>query len=113
MRLPGGQVKELLTELASDEEAHLQFHSDFLRLYAQGILPGLIFSLAWRLTTLAAAVVVLIDHRRALRQLEISNKLVWQRWMYLVRETEKQIRNARPDYRFLSQVNENFGLEPI
>jgi len=113
MRLPGGQVKELLTELASDEEAHLQFHSDFLRLYAQGILPGLIFSLAWRLTTLAAAVVVLIDHRRALRQLEISNKLVWQRWMYLVRETEKQIKNARPDYRFLSQVNENFGLEPI
>lgn len=113
MRLPDGRVKELLTELATDEEAHLQFHSDFLRLYVQGILPGLVFSLVWRLTTLAAAMVVLIDHRLALRQLEISNKLVWQRWMYLVRETEKQIKNTRPDYCFLSKVNENFGLEAI
>jgi len=108
MRLPAGELRDSLDELAADEEAHLKFHSDFLRLYCQGILPGLIFSLVWRLVTYAAAIVVIIDHHRALSRMGIPVRLVWRRWMYLVDETERQVKSTKPDYRFLQQVNIDF-----
>jgi len=110
MRLPEGQVRGLLNELAKDEEAHLKFHSDFLRLYAQGTLPGLFFRLIWRIVTYAAAIMVTIDHRHALKQMDIPLKLVWQRWMFLVRETESQITTQKPNYQFLQQVNIDYQL---
>ena len=113
MRLPAGQLRALLEELANDEEAHLRFHSDFLRLYAQGILPGFAFSLIWRGVSYAAAIVVMIDHRRALKQMDIPLKLVWQRWMFLVGATEKQIKTAKPNYQFLQQVNIDYQLDAI
>ena len=110
MRLPAGQLRDLLDELAKDEEAHLKFHSDFLRLYCQAYIPCLLFRLTWRLVTYSAAVMVTIDHLRALRQMKIPLKLVWQRWLFLVRATEKQITTTIPDYRFLDQVNVDFKL---
>jgi lipopolysaccharide/colanic/teichoic acid biosynthesis glycosyltransferase len=113
MRLPAGQIRDLLDELASDEEAHLKFHCDFLRLYAQGILPGLVFSLLWRLVTYAAAIVVIIDHRQALQHMDIPLKLVWQRWMFLVDATEKQITTVKPNYQFLQQVNIDYPVDAI
>ena len=113
MRLPAGQIREALDELATDEEAHLKFHSDFLRLYFQGILPGLVFSLVWRVITYAAAIVVLIDHRQALNKMDIPLKLVWQRWMFLVDETQKQITASRPNYQFLQQVNVDYPLDAL
>ena len=113
MRLPEGQLRNLLDELASDEEAHLKFHSDFLRLYAQSILPALVFKLVWRLVTYAAVIVVTIDHRHALKQMNIPYRLVWKRWMFLVHETEKQITTAKPNYRFLQQVNIDYRLYAI
>lgn len=105
MHLPAGQLRNLLDELATDEEAHLKFHSDFLRLYSQGLLSGLLFRLVWRLVTYTAVVVVTIDHRYALKQMNIPLRLVWQRWMYLVHKTEAQITTTKPDYQFLNQVN--------
>jgi len=113
MRLPAGQLRDLLNELAQDEEAHLKFHSDFLRLYVQGILPGLIFSLVWRAVTYTAALVVVIDHRHALKHMGIPSSLVWQRWMFLVGETEKQIRTATPSYLFLQQVNDDYQMDAL
>lgn len=113
MRLPAGQIRDSLEELANDEEAHLKFHSDFLRLYVQGILPGLVFSLVWRLVTYTAAIVVIIDHRHALKQMDIPHKLVWQRWMFLVDATEKQIKTAKPNYQFLQQVNIDYQQDAI
>lgn len=113
MRLPAGQMRDLLDELSTDEEAHLKFHSDFLRLYTQGILPGLVFSLVWRSLTFAAAIVVLIDHYQALARMGIPIRLVWARWMYLVQATERQIKTAKPDYRFLQQVNIDFQTDAI
>ena len=113
MRIPVGQLRDALDELAKDEEAHLRFHSDFLRLYAQGVLPGLVFMLVWRAITYMAAIVVILDHRHALHQLDIPIKLVWERWMYLVDETEKQIKTAKPDYQFLRQVNTDYQQDAI
>lgn len=110
MRLPAGQLQNMLDELATDEEAHLKFHSDFLRLYAQGYLPTLLFKLVWRSVTYAAVIVVTIDHRHALQQMDIPLRLVWQRWMYLVHETEAQITTIKPDYQFLRQVNLDYQI---
>jgi lipopolysaccharide/colanic/teichoic acid biosynthesis glycosyltransferase len=108
LRLPDGQLRCLLEELAADEEAHLQFHSAFLRMCSGGTLHtfhAMVFKVIWRLVTFSAAIVVSIDHRRALNALDIPLGLVWQRWMYLVRETEAQVMNPRPDYHFLQKVN--------
>ena len=113
MRLPEGQLRCLLEELANDEEAHLKFHSDFLRLYTQSILPKLAFKLAWRMVTYAAVIVVTIEHRHALKKMDIPIQLVWKRWMFLVHETEKQIISAKPDYHFLQQVNDDYQLYAI
>tara|TARA_B100002003_G_C13940637_1_gene456480 strand:+ start:114 stop:596 length:483 start_codon:yes stop_codon:yes gene_type:complete len=113
MRLPAGQVRDLVDGLAKDEKAHLKFHSGFPRLYVQGILPGLIFGPVWRLATYAASIVVTIDHRHALKQMDISLKPVWQRWMFPVHETEKQITTTKPDCQFLQQVNIDYQLYAI
>jgi len=105
LRLPHGQLRELLEELAQDEEAHLQFHSAFLRMCTPSVTRGLVFKLVWRLVTYSAAVVVSIDHRHSLRALDIPLAQVWRRWLYLVRETEAQVISRRPDYHFLRKVN--------
>lgn len=113
MSLPQGQLRALLNELAGDEEAHLQFHSDFLRLYAQGMVSGLVFRLSWRFVTYAALVVVTLDHRHALKAMNIPLRLVWRRWLFLVHETEKQITRAKPDYQFLQQVDVDYNLGTV
>lgn len=113
MRLPGGELRNSLDELASDEQAHLKFHSDFLRLYAQGILPGLIFTLLWRLVMYIAAIVVIVDHRRVLREMRIPLKVVWKRWMFLAYSTERQIKTVRPDYQFLNQADIEHQLSSL
>ncbi len=105
LRLPHGQLRSLLEELAQDEEAHLQFHSAFLRICTRSAMHALVFKLMWRLVTFSAAIVVSIDHRHSLRALDLSLAQVWQRWMYLVRETEAQVISREPDYHFLRKVN--------
>jgi hypothetical protein len=105
LHLPDGELRSLLEELARDEEAHMQFHSAFLRMCTPGIVRSFIFKVMWRLVTFCAAVVVSIDHRHGLRALNISLPQVWRRWMYLVRETEAQVISRRPDYHFLRKVN--------
>jgi hypothetical protein len=68
-------------------------------------MHAVVFKIVWRLVTFSAAIVVSIDHYRAFRALHIPLPLVWQRWMYLVRETEAQVINRKPDYHFLRKVN--------
>jgi len=104
-RLPHGQLRTILEAIAQDEEAHLRFHSAFLRMCSHGVLRVLVFRAIWRLVTLGAAMVVSIDHRRALMALDIPLAVVWRRWMYLVRETEAQVINRQPDYQFLHRAN--------
>ena len=111
MRLPPGQIRNSLDELALDEEAHLKFHSEFLRIHVHGWLRTILFKLAWRFVTYCAAIVVSIDHYRALKAMHIPIKLVWRRWMYLVRETESQVIAIQPDYHFLRHVNLYYGIK--
>jgi len=80
-RLPKTRLQALLVQMVEDERAHLHFHCCFLRTQTFNGWRRWLFVLAWRATMAAAAIVVLIDHRRALRDLDISYSTVWRRWM--------------------------------
>ena len=94
-RLPDCGLKSLLTEIVWDEKSHLQFHCCFLRTQVQNELDRMVFVSAWRLLMFAAAVVVLIDHRHALRDLGIAPRTAWQRWMAYSRTAEHLISPPR------------------
>ena len=44
------------------------------------------------ISVLAAAVVVLIDHRRTLRDLDIPARVAWRRWMTFMRLADRRSR---------------------
>jgi len=96
-RLPLSQLKSLLSQLVNDERAHLQFHCDFLRTQTKSIWRRAIFVVAWRFTMLAAAIVVLIDHRPAIRDLGIKPIVVWRRWLLYCRLAE-QLVTEKPEH---------------
>ena len=90
-RLPAGQIKSLLAQLVNDERAHLQFHCTFLRSQTERFWKRVIFIIAWRITMFAAAIVVLIDHWPAIRDLGIGPTVVWRRWMLYCRLSERLV----------------------
>lgn len=93
-RLPPSPLRRALEEMAADEVDHLAFHCAFLRLHARGILRRLLFRALWRSVTGAALLLVAVDHWRALRELNISRRVVARRSLYLVAETERLVLGA-------------------
>lgn len=75
------QIKDLLRELVEDEESHLQFHCDFLRSQTSSRWRRGLFITVWRSTMLAAAIAVMIDHRAAIKDMQLGLALVWRRWV--------------------------------
>lgn len=75
------QVRNLLSELVADEESHLYFHCDFLRSQATTGIRRVIFVIVWRVTMLASVFAVMLDHRAAIRDLNIDRRVIWRRWM--------------------------------
>lgn len=90
-RLPPSRLQSLLAQIVNDERAHLYFHSCFLRTQISGQLGRRIFIATWRVTMLFAAIVVLIDHRRALQDLGLPVATVWRRWNAYCRQAEKLV----------------------
>lgn len=90
-RLPKSRLQSLLAQIVNDERAHLHFHCDFLRTQVQGKLSRCIFVATWRITMFFAAVVVLIDHRRALEDLHVPISTVWRRWSVYTRHAERLV----------------------
>lgn len=90
-RLPPGRLRSLLAQLVDDERSHLKFHCTFLRAEAGSLWRRLLFSAVWRALMVAAALVVLIDHRAALRDLGIPVHIVWRRWMVCSRLAERLV----------------------
>lgn len=89
--LPAGEVRAILGEITRDEKAHLRFHCEFLQSQVRNRLQRALFVGAWRLLMLAAALVVMADHRVALRDLGISRRAAWRRWIGYCRIAEKRI----------------------
>lgn len=100
-RLPNTRLQQLLAQIVEDERAHLHFHCCFLRSQMISGWRRALFVLVWRSTMAAAAIVVLIDHRRALRDLDLKFSTVWRRWRTYRRLAERLVlekdRSAVPD----------------
>jgi len=105
-RLPPTRLKSLLAQLVNDERAHLHFHTDFLRSQTKSTWRRTVFICAWRATMAAAAIVVLIDHRQALRDLDLKTSTVLRRWISYSRLAERLVVDARITS---DRVSENIG----
>ena len=79
-RLPPCNLRTWLLEIVADETSHLEFHCAFLRSQVRGPLSRFVFRSMWSSLMTASEFVVLIDHRRALRDLHISRSEVRARW---------------------------------
>ncbi|HET6149074.1 MAG TPA: ferritin-like domain-containing protein [Polyangia bacterium] len=71
-RLPRAGLRAALEQMCDDERAHLRFHQDFFRTQAARGWRRLLFRVTFHLVGPAAALVVLCDHRRTLRQLGVG-----------------------------------------
>ena len=71
-RLPPCRLRDTLLQLVGDEHSHLQFHCAFLGRQATTPFKRMLFKAAWRAIMFCAGLVVLIDHRRTLRELSIE-----------------------------------------
>lgn len=80
VHLPPSRLRNQLLEIVEDERSHLYFHCDFLRSQTTKQWQKRVFVLVWRLTMFCAAIVVAIDHRRAIRDLNIGLGIVLARW---------------------------------
>lgn len=89
--LPDSELKDVLRGIVADEKAHLAFHCDFLRAQMRTSAHRRLFIIAWRALMLAAALVVAIDHRAALRDLGIPPGRVWRRWSAYSRMAEIRV----------------------
>lgn len=90
-RLPDSRIRSMLAQIVNDERSHLHFHCDFLRGETRSAWRRLAFVAAWRATMCAAAIVVLVDHRHALRDLGIPVNAVWRRWKSYSRLAERLV----------------------
>lgn len=80
VHLPACRLRSQLLEIVEDERSHLYFHCDFLRSQTPKRWQKRVFVFVWRAVMLSAAVVVAIDHRRAIMELDIGLKAVLLRW---------------------------------
>jgi len=90
-KLPNSPLRQWLAQIVDDERAHLEFHGAFLRSQITSSWRRHLFVAAWRVIMTAAAVVVMVDHRRTIRDLDLGFALLWQRWMAIAELAEKLV----------------------
>ena len=71
-RLPPCRMRDTLLQLVADEHSHLQFHCAFLAQQVTTPFQHTLFKASWRTIMFIAGIVVLIDHRRTLRDMSIE-----------------------------------------
>jgi len=89
--LPASPLRTWLLEIVDDERAHLEFHCAFLRAQVQSRWRRVVFVSTWRTVILAAAVVVMIDHQKTIRGLELGFRQTWNRWMAIAELAEREV----------------------
>jgi hypothetical protein len=80
VHLPHSRLRSQLLEIVEDERSHLYFHCDFLRSQTSKRWQKRLFVAVWRVIMVSAAIVVAIDHRGAIRDLNIGLPGVLARW---------------------------------
>ena len=97
-RLPSSPLRRWLHEIVEDERSHLEFHCAFLRSQADAPWKRRLFLATWRIVMYAAAIVVMLDHRRTIREMSLGYGLIWQRWMAYSQLAERLVTDASLDY---------------
>jgi hypothetical protein len=95
--LPLSGMRAALIEITRDEEFHLRFHQEFLKIRMETILHKTIFKLIWRLITLLAFIVVILDHHKSLTVFGISFSRTYQDYFKIARSVEEEICNLKKD----------------
>lgn len=90
-QLRPGPVRRWLAELADDERSHLEFHCLFLQSQVSSPWRRRLFVGIWRSVMFAAAAVVMLDHRRTIRDLDLGFRCTWQRWMAFSQMAERLV----------------------
>lgn len=90
-RLPDSRLRQHLLEIVEDERSHLYFHCDFLRTQMSSFSRKVLFVTVWRTVMACAAIVVAIDHRKAIKELGIGLAAVLARWKSYSRLAETLI----------------------
>jgi hypothetical protein len=80
VNLPPSNLRSRLMEIVEDERCHLYFHCAFLRSQARKPWQKRVFVCVWRSVMLAASVAVIIDHRRAIQDMNIGIRKITARW---------------------------------
>lgn len=96
-KLPESPMRKWLTELVNDEQSHLDFHCCFLRSQVDRPWKRWIFVLAWRTTMFLAAIVVMVDHRAAIRDLRVDRRVILRRWFTFTLLAERLVVRPRSD----------------
>ena len=81
-RLPPCRMRDTLLQLVADEHSHLQFHCAFLKGQVATPFQRAIFKWVWRTMMFCAGLVVLIDHRRTLRDMSIDTRDFRELWSH-------------------------------
>lgn len=97
-RLPKSPMRNWLTELVRDEQSHLDFHCCFLNSQCDRVWKRGLFVATWRTTMFLAAIAVMIDHRAAIRDLGMSKREIWRRWMTFGRLAERLVVRPIPNF---------------
>jgi hypothetical protein len=92
-RLGACSIGEQLNEIAADEGMHLEFHADFFRAQVGGAGRWLFRAAWWSVAGLACAV-LLVDHRRTLRALEIPRMTAAGRLLRLIALVDRRVLGA-------------------
>lgn len=97
-KLGPGPVRRWLGEMVEDERSHLEFHCLFLQSQMTAAWRRRLFVAVWRSVMVAAAVVVMIDHRHTIRDLSLGFRCTWQRWMAFSQMAERLVTGAPVAY---------------
>lgn len=95
-RLGDHAIGRQLGEIAGDEEAHLEFHCAFFRTQVGGVVGRGIFKVGWWTVGMAACAVVLVDHRRTLRAMDLSFGAAARRFVALLRRVDTAVLRSSP-----------------
>lgn len=95
-RLGDHEIGRQLTEIAGDEEAHLEFHAAFFRGQMQGELARGAFKIGWWTVGSLACAIVLVDHRRTLRALDVPIADGARRFVALLRRVDTAVLRSSP-----------------
>ncbi len=111
IHLPPSRLRSQLLEIVEDERSHLYFHCDFLRSQTSTRWRKKVFVVVWRTVMFCAAVVVAVDHRKALRDLNIGLSRVLTRWRSYSGLAEALVVSESDSSRVRATVSSLDGME--